>query len=118
MLGQWKLYDETIDIVVLIQLINTCQQLCLCDIGLEADECRFETTGLAGQYFIFNIGLRATVVTHEHCCQMWLFATLGHDILYLFGNLSLDGRCRCFSVNQLHIFLPLTSYHLLLTTHH
>ena len=103
MLGQGQLHDETIDIVVLVQLIDTSQQFSLCDVSLEADERRFETTGLAGQHLILHIGLRTTVVTHEHSCQMGLLATTGHDLLYLFGYLSLDGCCRCFSVNQLHL---------------
>ena len=98
-LGQWQLNDESVDIVVLVQFINTCQKLCLCDISLEADQCALKTTSLAGQHLVLYISLRATIMTHQYGCQMGLLATLINNLFYFFSNLGLYGRCCCFSVN-------------------
>ena len=38
MLRQGQLHDEAIDIVVLIQLIDTSQQFCLCDVSLKTNQ--------------------------------------------------------------------------------
>ena len=112
MLGQGQLHDETIDIAIAVQAVYTGQQFFLSDVILIADERRLEATSLAGQHLILYVCLGATVVTHEDCCQMGLLATTGYYLFYFFGNLGLDGRRRCFSVNQLHIsyLLLLTSY--------
>ena len=99
MFRQGQLYDETIDIVVLVQLIYTCQEFCFCDISLETDERALEATGLTGQYLILHIRFRSSVMAHQYGSQMGLLATLSNNLLNLFGNLSLDGRCRCFTVN-------------------
>ena len=99
MLRQRQLYDEAVDIVVLIQFIHTSQEFGLGDVILKTDKCGLEATSLAREYLIFNVSLRTTVVTYQHCCQMGLFATTSHNLLYLFGNLSLNGCCCCFSVN-------------------
>ena len=48
MFGQGQLYDEAIDIAIAIQVVDTGQQLVFCHVILEADERRFEATGLAG----------------------------------------------------------------------
>ena len=47
-LGQRELYDKSVDIIVLIQFVDTGQQFFLRDVSLKADEGALETTGLAG----------------------------------------------------------------------
>ena len=54
-LGQGQLNDETIHILVLIELINTSQQLGLRDIILETDKCALKATSLAGQHLVFYV---------------------------------------------------------------
>ena len=101
-LRQGQLDDETVDVAILVQTVNAGQQFLLGHIGLIAYECRLEATGLAREYLILNVCLRAAVVTHQHCGQVGLLAALSHYLLHFLGNLGLDGSCRCFSVNQLH----------------
>ena len=43
-------------------------------------------------------------MAYQYSSQMGLLATFCDYLLYLLGNLSLNGCCRCFSVNQLHLY--------------
>ena len=56
-LGQGELNDKAIDIVVVVQFVDTSQQLGLCDVVLKTNQCALEATSLASQNLIFNIRL-------------------------------------------------------------
>ena len=97
--GKGKLHDEAVDIIIFVQFINTSQEFLLGDIVLIADEGRFETAGLASQHLVLHIGLRTTIMTYQYSSQMGLFATILNNLFHFLGNLGLNRRCRCFSVN-------------------
>ena len=99
-LRQRQLDDKAVNVAVLVQAVYAGQQFLFRHVGLIADECRFKTASFACEHLIFHISLRTTVVAHQYRCQVRLFATLSHNLFYLFSNLSLNGRCCCFSVNQ------------------
>ena len=99
MLGQGQLHDEPVDVSVVVQARHARQEFILRYVVLIADERRLESAGLAGQHLVLYVGLRTAVVPHEHSGQVWLLLATGHHLLYFLGNLSLDGRRRCFSVD-------------------
>ena len=100
MFGQGELHNKAIDITIAIQIVDTGQKFFFRHVILETDERRLEATGLTSQYLIFYVGLRTAVVPHQYSGQMGLLTTTGDDLLYLFSNLGLDSRSRCFSVNE------------------
>ena len=104
-LRKWQLYDEAIDVAVVVQPSNALQQLCLGDVGLVADERALESAGLASQHFVLHVCLAAAIVSYEDGCQMGLLASTSHDLLYFLFDLRLDGCGSSLSVNQLHNFL-------------
>ena len=98
-LRQRKLNDESVNIIILVQLIYTPQELFFGNILLITDEGRLKSTLLAGQHLVFHIGFTASVVPYEHGYQVWLLASVGNNLCHLLGYLFLDGGCRRLSVD-------------------
>ena len=104
-LRQRKLNDESVNIIILVQLVYALQELFFGNILLITDEGRLESTLLAGQHLVFHIGFAASVVPYEHGYQVWLLASVGNNLCHLLGYLFLDGGCRRLSVYKLHLIL-------------
>ena len=104
---QGELYDKAIHIGVLIETVHMLQEFLFGGIVLQMDEGALEPTCFTCQHFVFYIGERATVMTHQNSCQMGTLCPVGRHAFHLGLYLSLNGGCRSLSVYYLHSFLDL-----------
>ena len=102
---QWQLHDESVYVGIMVEFVDTSQQLFFGDIILISDECRLEATLLTSQNLVLDVCLRTSVVAYKHGSQMWLLASFSHYGLHFFCYFSLNGFGSCFSVYQLHIVM-------------
>ena len=102
MLGERELDDEPVDIGVAVELGHAVEKLVLGHVVLEADERRLEAALLAGDDLVFHVGLRTTVVAHQHGGQVGALLPRGHHLFHFFGYFGFYGRGRGFAVNKCH----------------
>jgi len=102
MARQRQLHDEAVYVFILVELVDTLEQLLLAHRVLEAYQRGLEPALFAGQHLILNVGFRTTVVAHEHRSEMRALAPCCHNALHFAGNLGLDGCRSGFSVDYLH----------------
>ena len=70
MARQRQLHDEAVYVFILVELVDTLEQLLLAHRVLEAYQRGLEPALFAGQHLILNVGFRTTVVAHEHRSEM------------------------------------------------
>ena len=103
-LRERQLDDESVYIVILIQLTHLGQQFLFRHIRLVTDERRLETANLASLHLIGHIGLASSIVSDQNRRQMRTLASFRYNLshfgryflLHLFGN--------SLSIYQCHIF--------------
>ena len=97
-----QLHDESVHVLVFVELVHFGQKFLFADSILEAEQGRFKTAGFASQNLVAHVSLAASVMSHEDGSQMRAFPSAFYDLFYLFGNFRLDLCGGGLSVNQLH----------------
>ena len=95
MFRQRQLYDKSIHIGIIIQLLHFRQKFFFGHITFVTNKSRFETANFTSLYFCCNIGFTTPIVPYQNRSQMWTLTATGNYIgnfssnflLYLFRNL-------------------------------
>ena len=89
MAGEGQLHDESVHVLVFVELVHFGQKFLFADSILEAEQGRFKTAGFASQNLVAHVSLAASVMSHEDGSQMRALPSGFYDLFYLFGNFRL-----------------------------
>ena len=102
MLRQRQLYYEAVNVGIVIEAVDTLEELCLGDVILVTYESGLKAACLTGKDFILDICLRTTIVAYENCCQVGTLATTGYYVVYFLSYFCLNSSGCRLSVDKLH----------------
>ena len=80
MAGEGQLHDESVHVLVFVELVHFGQKFLFADGILEAEQGRFKTAGFASQYLVAHVSLAASVMSHEDGSQMRAFPSGFYDL--------------------------------------
>ena len=103
MFRQRELHYETVDLRIVVELLNLGKEGLFGHIILKPDQCRCKTAFLAGFHLVCHICLASAVVSHKNGGKMRAAFALGNHPVHLSSNFLLDFSCDFFSVDQFHI---------------
>ena len=103
--GQGQLHDETVNLRIGVQLVDTCEQLLFGCLFGHTHYGRGETTLVAALLFVRNVSLARSIVTHQNRHQMGRGLTFGYHSLYFGCNLTAHCRSNLFTIDNSHSFL-------------
>ena len=95
---QGKLNDKAVNCSVLIQFLYLFQEECLCYVILETKQRTLESTGLAREYLILYIGLRAAIVPYQYGSQVRAAPPAADHLFNLILNFCFYLGCSSLSV--------------------
>lgn len=103
MVGHRQLDDEAVDLVVVVEEVDSFEELRLGDRGGVAVDRRGEADLVAGFFLVGDIGLAGAVVAYEDGGEMGCTTALSGKVADLVGDLFFELDSKLFSVENFHI---------------